>query len=233
VRVTRGTDPRFENQAPLGEPYRMCFASRGCPVNCSFCIVPRMEGTAFTLYPDFHPAPVLCDNNLSALPDDFQQHILDRYAASGVRLADCNSGFEPRTFTEETYARWKPHYRGAWRFAFDVMGEAADVERMMRVLKAEPARRKRVYVLVGNEPFEQCYERAEQVIAWGGEPHCQFVLPLNWLGDPATLEPKYRWTYRAGRDFCRYYNTRGWRAYRLNEYRPRVGERPPFAELAA
>jgi len=43
------------------------FASRGCPVGCWFCIVPKMEGKAFTVLPDFPVRPVLCDNNLSAL----------------------------------------------------------------------------------------------------------------------------------------------------------------------
>ena len=58
-------------------------ASRGCPVGCWFCIVPKMEGKAFTLLPDFEPRPVLCDNNLSALPADYQNHIVARYRASG------------------------------------------------------------------------------------------------------------------------------------------------------
>jgi hypothetical protein len=115
--------------------YRMTFASRGCPVGCWFCIVPKLEGLTFTLNWDFLPAPILCDNNLSALPDDFQDHILARYAATGVKLADCNSGFEPRTFTEETYERWRPHYKGAWRFAFDVMSEERTCERMMGILR--------------------------------------------------------------------------------------------------
>lgn len=229
LEVVRGVDPRFENQRSLGAPYKTTFASRGCPVNCAFCIVPRLEGVTFTLNWDFAPAPILCDNNLSALPEEFQAHILARYRATGVRLADCNSGFEPRTFTEDTYARWRADYRGTWRFAFDETREREDVERMLRILRGESARRKRVYVLVGNEPFEQCYARAEQVIAWGGEPHCQFVLPLNWLGDPRTLEPKHGWTYQRGRDFCRYYNTRGWRSFPLREYRPRADEPPPFA----
>jgi hypothetical protein len=104
---------------------------------------------------------------------------------------------------------------------------------MMDVLSAESARRKRVYVLVGNEPFAECHHRAQQVIAWGGEPHCQFVLPLNWLGDPAALNPRHGWTYQQGRDFCRYYNTRGWRTYPLRDYKPRVNEPPPFAQIEA
>ena len=46
----RGLDPRFERQRGT---YRMTFASRGCPVGCSFCIVPQLEGRSFTLDWDF------------------------------------------------------------------------------------------------------------------------------------------------------------------------------------
>ena len=226
LECSAGVDNRFDRQP--GE-YRMTFASRGCPVGCWFCIVPKMEGRVFTLNWDFHPAPILCDNNLSALPDDFQDHILARYRDAGVKLSDCNSGFEPRSFSQDTYRRWSPHYRGAWRFAFDEMGEEAEVKRMLFLLRKESPRRKRVYVLIGNEPYDECHYRAEMVIANGGEPHCQFVLPLNWLGDPATLQPRHGWTYQRGKDFCRYYNTRGWRTYPLSEYKPRIGEAPPFA----
>jgi hypothetical protein len=56
-----------------------------------------MEGRTFTLLPDFEPRPVLTDNNLSALPADYQQHVVDRYLAAGVPLLDANSGFEPKT----------------------------------------------------------------------------------------------------------------------------------------
>ena len=34
-------------------------ASRGCPVGCWFCIVPKMEGRTFTLLPDFPVRPIL------------------------------------------------------------------------------------------------------------------------------------------------------------------------------
>ncbi len=226
---TPGIDSRFDHQRGS---YPYTFASRGCPVGCWFCVVPKLEGLAFTLDWEFQPAPVLCDNNLSALPDDFQRHILDRYAGSGVRLLDCNSGFEPRTFTAETYERWRGRFKGAWRFAFDEQRERAEVLAMMDVLKAERARRKQVYVLVGNEPVASCYDRAQQVIAWGGEPHCQFVLPLNWLGDPAAIHPRHDWTYDLGRDFCRYFNTHGWRSYPITEYKPRVNAPRPFEGLA-
>ncbi len=213
------------------QKYKMTFASRGCPVNCSFCIVPRLEGVTFTLDPDFIPAPALCDNNLSALEPAYQQHIIDRYMAFNQPLLDANSGFEPHTFYEDTYYRWKPVLRGPWRFALDEMRELEDVRRMMAILKDVPASRKRVYCLVGNEPVAQCYERAMKVIEYRGEPFCQYILPLNWLGNPATLRPRFDWTYQLGKDFCRYFNRYLWRSLPLMEYRPRQNEPVPFKTI--
>src|SRR5262249_27081191 len=127
----RGLDPRFEYQRG-GD--RMTFSSRGCPVNCSFCLGPRPEGRTFPLDWDFVPAPTLCDNNLSALPMAFQEHILRRYHETGTPLRDANSGFEPQTFDEDTYHRWRTTLRGPWRFAFDTLQEEAAVTQMMQLL---------------------------------------------------------------------------------------------------
>ncbi|MGI8546730.1 MAG: hypothetical protein ACR2M1_05255 [Gemmatimonadaceae bacterium] len=226
--TTLGLDQRFESQRGS---YRMTFASRGCPVGCWFCIVPKLEGKTFTLNWDFTPAPILCDNNLSALPAEFQDHILQRYRDAAVKLGDANSGFEPRAFTEETYERWRKQLIVPWRFAYDELGEREDVLRMMQILAGERARRKQVYVLVGNEPIAECYERAMQVIAWGGEPYCQYVRPLNWLGDPAALRHRHDWTEQSGRDFARFFNRRLWRSLQLSEYRPRLNEPLPFRAL--
>jgi hypothetical protein len=228
LEIVKGLDQRFERQRGH---YKMCFSARGCPVNCSFCLVPRLEGVTFSYDPDFIPAPILCDNNLSALPVDYQDHIIRRYQDTGMALLDANSGFEPHSFDEGTYHRWKPVLRGPWRFALDELRELGDVERMMGILKNVPASRKRVYCLVGNEPLESCYERACKIIAWGGEPFCQFVLPLNWLGDPARVKLRYDWaSYQQGRDFCRYFNRYLWRSLPISGYMPRKDEPAPFAQ---
>jgi hypothetical protein len=154
-------------------------ASRGCPVGCWFCIVPAMEGKTFTELPDFPVRPILCDNNLSALSPEYQRYIVSRYQAAGVPLLDANSGFEPRTFDDEVYRRWRPINRGPWRFAFDDQADRPYVERVMRMLKNVPARRKQVYTLIGNEPKAACLERIREVIAWGGEPYAQPLMKLN------------------------------------------------------
>jgi hypothetical protein len=43
---------------------------------------------------------------------------------------------------------------------------------------------------------------------------------------------RYDWkSYQQGRDFCRFWNTYGWRSYPIWKYNNRQGEKPPFAEL--
>ena len=226
IKAHIGLDERFDKQP--GD-YRMTFAARGCPVGCYFCIVPQLEGKKFTLNWDFAPAPILCDNNLSALPVEFQEHILRRYRECAVRLMDANSGFEPQWFDEACYARWKGQLRGPWRFAFDIMPEWRAVERTMRILKDVSPRKKQIYVLIGNEPIASCYERAQKVIEWGGEPYCQPEMGLDAL----EKKPKVRfdWTETLLLDFARFYNRHLWRKKGIGEYMPRKWERNPFAGM--
>lgn len=195
-------------------------ASRGCPVGCWFCIVPAMEGRNFTFLPDFPVRPILCDNNLSALPADYQDHIIRRYQDAGVPLRDANSGFEPITFTQDVYDRWKPLInagRGPWRFAYDETSEGEDVRRVMRMLADEPQKRKRVYVLVGNEPFAECMARIQEVIDHGCEPHVQPYMKLNSL--TRTPHPRHDWNDQLLRDVARWSNGWVWKRAPFSEYR--------------
>jgi hypothetical protein len=211
----RGPDMRFEYQRGA---YRMTHASLGCPVGCYFCVVPKMEGLEFTLDWNFQPAHILTDNNLSALPVEFQEFIIKRYIDTGVWLADANSGFEPITFDTGTYERWKPIIRGPWRFAFDTTSEEPQVQRMMEILKDVSPRKKQVYCLIGNEPIAACKMRAKKIIAWGGEPFVQPMLPLNAL-DKHAYKIAFDWTADKLTDFTRFYNRHLWRSFKLEEYR--------------
>lgn len=194
-------------------------ASRGCPVGCWFCIVPAMEGREFTLLPDFPVRPVLSDNNLSALPADYQNHIVGRYVATGVPLLDANSGFEPKTFDDEVFARWRPINRGVWRFAYDEMKEGDDVRRSIEMLKRHGVRSRKiqVYVLIGNEPIAECMGRIRQVIEWGGEPYVQPVLKLNATSKAPWV--RYDWNSKLLRRVQRWANAP-----------PQIWRRVPFAE---
>lgn len=193
-------------------------ASRGCPVGCSFCIVPRVEGKEFTLLPDFTPRPILCDNNLSALPLEYQRFIVEKYKKFNVQLLDANSGFEPHSFWSETYKIWKEILRGPWRFAYDETREGYEVRRMAQLLKDEPGYKKRVYVLIGNEPFESCYRRIMQVIEWGCEPHVQPLIALNSKQKKPIV--RYDWSEQKLRDLARWANRWIWRTVKFEDYNP-------------
>lgn len=199
-------------------------ASRGCPVGCWFCIVPKMEGREFTLLPDFPVRPVLCDNNLSALPTEYQDHIVARYQASGVPLLDANSGFEPRTFDEQVYRRWERINRGPWRFAYDDEAETEYVRRVMGMLGDLPARRKQVYTLIGNEPFEACMARVRRVIDWRGEPYAQPYMKLNALQKRPHV--RFDWTEQRLREVQRWVNRRLWRYVSFEHYAAGAKTRP-------
>lgn len=197
-------------------------ASRGCPVGCWFCIVPKMEGREFTLLPDFEPRPVLCDNNLSALPADFQKHIVARYVKTGVPLLDANSGFEPRTFDDDVLARWKPINRGPWRFAYDDAGDGPHVARVMKMLDRAgvASRRRQVYTMIGNEPFAECMHRIQQVIGWGGEPYAQPFMKLNALVKRPHV--RFDWTEAQLKAVARWVNGRFWKYTDFAGYRSSV-----------
>lgn len=191
-------------------------ASYGCPVGCWFCIVPKMDGKTFTFIEDFPVRPVLCDDNLSALPPDYQQHIVNRYLKAGVPLLDANSGFEPATFDDAVFARWKPVLKGPWRFGYDESTEGENVTRAFRILKDVSPRKKQVYTMIGHEPFDVCMDRIQKVIASGGEPYAQPFIKLNSL----TKEPAIRhdWTAQKLRHVQRWVNRHLWRKVKFADY---------------
>lgn len=192
VKPTPGIDQRFEREPGN---YPMVYFSRGCPSygpGCGPCPVPKIEGNEFSFYPDAEPAPLLLDNNLSALPPDYQEYIIARYEGWRGKV-DANSGFEPHTFDDGTLQRWQKFPLVCWRFGYDDLTERDQSLDMMRRLKAAGygSRKVRVYTLIGNEPIEDCHRRMREVIDHGCEPVPQRLRPLNWRGGP--LPTRYDW----------------------------------------
>jgi hypothetical protein len=193
------------------------FASRGCDIGCWWCIVPKLEGRTYTEFPDFVVRPVLCDNNLSGLSLDYQRHIVGRYRASDVPLLDANSGFAAARFDEEVYALWRQVNRGPWRFAYDCLERRPHIERVLRLLRDVSPRRKRIYVMIGNEPVAACMQRIREVIGWGGEPHVQPFMKLNSHEKHPAV--RFDWTRQGLRDVARWANRHLWKYTDFEDYR--------------
>jgi hypothetical protein len=193
-------------------------ASRGCPVGCSFCIVPAMEGRTFTYLREFPARPVLCDNNLSALTVRYQQYIIERYERCEVELLDANSGFEPRTFDGGTFERWSKILRGPWRFGYDDLQERGYVRDMMALLRSKGVtpRKMQVYCMIGGEPVDACLQRIQEIIEWGGEPYCQRKMKLNALEKKPWVQ--FDWTAETLAHVARWVNRRIWRYAPLSAY---------------
>ncbi len=210
IRPVVGVDPRLETRPGY---YKMTRTSRGCPVGCSFCIVPRIDGRVMVEYPVFDPAPVVMDDNILACSTGHQERVIEKLLARGYRAVDFNSGFEPSFFDHEAFERFRRLPLKFWRLAFDTVAEEKPVEEMMRLLKEAGvgSRNIRVYCLSGNEPFEDCMYRAEKIVDWGGEPFVQALIPLNALEKRPVVQHRYGWTEQKLIDFGRYYNRWLWR----------------------
>jgi hypothetical protein len=215
VRPVVGLDPRFERQR--GE-YEQCFTSRGCPRSCFWCIVPRLEGSCVREYDDFDVAPIVLDNNLLATSVAHQERVVETLLEMGCTEMDLSSGFDARLFDEDAYERFSRLPLKCWRFAFDRIDEERAVREVMEQLGSHevPAYRIRVYVLVGNESIESCLYRAQQVIAWGGEPFVQPLQPLDTLEKNSYSPPG--WEPGQMQDLARYINRFIWRKVSWEEY---------------
>ena len=209
IKPTHGIDERFERE--IGS-YPMTYFSRGCPAYtpaCGLCPVPKIEGNSFRYYPDSQPAKMLLDNNLSALPEDYQEYIIKRYADEwrGGKV-DCNSGFEPHTFNAETLYRWDKFPLMAWRFGYDDTTERDQALAMMELLSdtGYSGDEVRVYTMIGNEPIEACHKRIKEVVARGFFPWPQRVRPLDWLGPNGTLPTRFDWDEDTLTAYQRFYS---------------------------
>ncbi len=83
-----------------------------------------------------------------------------------------------------------------------------------------PTRRRRIYVLIGNEPFEECIGRIRRVMDLGAEP---FVLPLRRLDalSPAEYVVAHDWTPSLLRRVARWTNRHLWKYTTFADYNRR------------
>lgn len=187
VKPVIGLDERFEH---VPGRYQATFSSRGCPRNCPFCLVPRLEGRRIVEYDSF-PIPVgknpyLCDNNILATSWSHQRLVVEKL--KHVRNIDLNSGFDCRIFCKDPEKYWglyRELHMEMWRFAYDVPEEKEPVERCVKFLRGKGVdyRHISVFCLVGfpRQTFDQCLQKLKFLVKIECSPYPMRFKPLESL----------------------------------------------------
>jgi len=175
-----GLDDRFEH---VPGDYCLTFTSRGCPHNCPFCGVNKVEPAALE-YDDFSLANMIGDNNILATSWAHQELVVNKLVNFGGEI-DINSGFDVRFFQEDHRRLYSKLKLQCWRFAFDSMEVEEDVLRVAAMMRANGLDRHHVtfYCLIGfpGQTLEECHYRMQTIIRLGMNPYPMRFWPLNSL----------------------------------------------------
>lgn len=209
VEMNREVFSEFDTSGKVDALFRhnpdAVFTSRGCIRNCSFCLVPKLEG-ALIEYDDWEVKPIICDNNLLATSQSHFDKVIDRLLDAGIKGVDFNQGLDARILTDHHARRFAELPKDTIvRLAWDhISTEKLYRESFERLVIAgvKPSQI-RTYVLIGyNDTPEDARYRLESVRSLGALPNPMRFQPLdalrrnsyvgaNWSNDLLTRYMRY------------------------------------------
>jgi hypothetical protein len=185
--------------------------STGCPNACSFCGV-RLIEPEFKELPSWEPAPIVCDNNLTACSMRHFDKVID--SLKPVHGVDFNQGLDARKLTDHHVERLTELDLLCVRFAWDnINSESAVFDAINKCIVAGiPKSKIRIYVLLGyhDTPDDALY-RLQSLKDFGiSKPFPMRYQPLDALvKDSEVMAP---WTeYELGR-YMRYWSRQAYLA---------------------
>jgi hypothetical protein len=186
------------------------FTSRGCIRNCSFCLVPKLEGELIEL-DDWEVKPIICDNNLLATSQAHFDRVIDRLLEKRISKIDFNQGLDARILTAHHANRFSELPKNTIiRLAWDnIKTEKIYLESFGKLIAAGiKPQQIRTYVLIGykDTPADARY-RLEKVRELGALPNPMRYQPLN-----ATSRNSFvgeNWTARDLIDYTRFFSRSG------------------------
>ena len=211
VDLKKGLPEEIEEMKPdydlYPSTYSQGFTTRGCIRKCSFCVVPKKEGTLYEwqhpvfFHDDRFDTCMLMDNNLFGASRDWVTSVLTWFSDHNVKMLD--HGFDARLLTEEYAGMLKDikHPKGI-RFAWDHRNDEPAVINAIQLLKDAgftQMHKISFYVLSGyNSGFEDALYRCNRLKEMGVSA---FVMPyhkrdkrINRLANWANR----RWAYWSG-----------------------------------
>lgn len=176
-------------------------STHGCPNNCPFCAV-KLLHPDYVEYPNYRPAPVLCDDNWTAASWVHQQRVIERQKV--FSLTDFNQGIEARRF-KPALADLMGTIRCKVRFAFDSWGQEAAVKDAIDLCRKRTTKNIFVYCLIGfNDDPESAKARLDLVRSWGVKPMPMRYQPLDAKEKNAYIAPG--WTHQTLQRMMRFYS---------------------------
>lgn len=198
--------------------YLATFTTRGCPNQCGFCAVPKLEGD-FRELAAWRLAPIICDNNLLAASRRHFDGVIDRLRA--LPWVDFNQGLEARLLRPSHVRRLAELRRVKIRFAFDHIDDEAAVADAIKLCREHGLKDFGVYVLIGfdDTPDDALY-RLEKVWGWKAAPFPMRYQPLDALAKNQYVAPG--WSHRKLQDIMRCYSRSVFTGHiHLDDYNPR------------
>lgn len=142
------------------------FLTRGCPNHCSWCVVPRKEGS-IRPYMDIDEIAiegrkkiVLMDNNILAA-GDYAMEQLEKIIARGYRV-DFNQALDARLVTDDfarLLAKVKWLDKNRIRFGCDTHKQIEDCERAIAMIDGYGFTGQYFLYTMLNDNFNECYDR--------------------------------------------------------------------------
>jgi hypothetical protein len=197
------------------------FTSRGCIRKCSFCIVPKIEGTLVELQ-NWKIKPTICDNNLLACSETHFDKVIDRLLEHKLTGIDFNQGLDARLMTEHHAIRFAELPKDTIiRLALDnIKTEKKYRESFDLLVKCGVKLQQiRVYVLIGyRDTPENARYRLDTVRAMGALPNPMRYQPINAENKNSYVEDG--WTNDLLGKYMRYYSRLNYMGgFTFDEYR--------------
>ena len=177
------------------------FLTRGCINKCSFCIVPRKEGTIrkhadISEFLDGKKSAILMDNNVIASDWGLQQ--IEKIISLGVKV-DFNQGIDCRLIAKDrsiakllSHVKWIRHIR----MAYDNSAITEEVETAIAYLKEAGIKQYKMffYMLVKDGQIEDAEKRALTLDYLGCTPFAMPYRNLDTNEEPTQEQKRFaRW----------------------------------------
>jgi hypothetical protein len=213
---TSGSVNALEHHNPMAT-----FTSRGCIRNCSFCLVPKLEGKLVELS-SWEVKPIICDNNLLACSTNHFDRVIDYLLLGKLNGIDFNQGLDARILTEHHAQRFAELPKDTIiRLAWDNTATESLYLSAFEKLKTVGVKPQqiRTYVLIGyKDTPEDALYRLEKVRSLGALPNPMRYQPLDALKKNSYVSEL--WNKKALADVMRYYsNLKLFRKYSYEQYR--------------